>query len=131
MRTLSIDIETYSSIDLGESGAHRYAESPDFAILLFGYAFDNEPVTVVDIAQGEELPDEVFDVLFDPVQNTGVLKTAYNAPFELTCISSFFKLDLPIEQWECTMVKAAMWGLPMKLDKVAKVLRLENKKERR
>lgn len=124
MRTLSIDIETYSPVDLAKAGVYPYAEHPEFEILLFAYAFDDEPVRCVELAQGESLPEEVVSALTDP----DVIKTAFNAMFERVCISRFFELELPIEQWECTMVKAAMLGLPLSLAMVAKVLKLEQGK---
>lgn len=124
MRILSIDIETYSPTDLTKSGVYAYAQDPDFQILLFAYAFDNDPVRVIDIAQGGTLPAEVVEALEDPE----VLKTAFNAAFERTCIDEFFKMWLPTEQWECTMVKASMLGLPLSLAAVSGVLKLEQKK---
>lgn len=124
MRTLGIDIETYSPVDLLKSGVYPYSEHPDFEILLFGYAFDNDPVTVVDLAQGEKLPEEVFEAMEDP----NVLKTAHNAAFERTCIDKFFGLWLDPAQWECTMVKSAMLGLPLSLAAVAKTLKIEQQK---
>lgn len=124
MRALSIDIETYSSEDLTKSGVYRYAESPDFAILLFGFAYDDDPVTVIDLARGEELPDGILKALMDST----ILKTAWNAAFEITCISSYFNLDLDVTQWECSMVKSAMLGLPLSLDMASKVLQLPQEK---
>ncbi len=123
-KTLSIDIETYSSEDLTKSGVYRYTEAPDFSILLFGYAFNDEPVQVVDLACGNELPKEVLDALLD----ASVLKTAWNAAFEITCISSHFNIDLDVTQWECSMVKSAMLGLPLSLDMASKVLQLPEEK---
>lgn len=123
--TLSIDIETYSSTDLIKSGVYKYAEDPDFTILLFAYAFDNDPVQIVDLASGETLPDEVFEALTD----NRILKTAHNANFERTCIAQHFMLDLNYEDWECTMVKSAMVGLPFSLDAVSKALKLEQGKD--
>ncbi|MBS1988737.1 DNA polymerase [Candidatus Dependentiae bacterium] len=124
MRNLSIDIETYSSTDLSNCGVYKYVEAPDFEILLFAYAFDNEPVQLVDLASGEQLPADVLAALTDP----NVKKTAHNANFERTCIAAFFGITLLAEQWECTMVKSAMLGLPMSLEHVAKALRLEQEK---
>lgn len=124
MRNLNIDIETYSPVDLIKSGAYAYSAHPEFEILLFAYAFDNGPVVVIDIAQGEKVPEEVMQALEDET----VLKTAFNASFERTCISAFFVMDLSPEQWECTMVKAAMCGLPLSLGAVASVLKLEQQK---
>lgn len=122
---LSIDIETFSSVDLTSCGVYAYTESSDFEILLFGYAFGDDPVRVVDLAQGEELPRDVLEALIDP----GVIKTAFNANFERVCIARFFKLHLPVEQWRCTMVHALYLGLPGDLDTVAKVLRLPVQKD--
>lgn len=124
MTTLSIDIETYSSIDLKSAGVYKYVQATDFEILLFAYAFDNDPVQIVDLAQREDLPDNVYAALTNPA----VLKTAHNASFERTCIAKYFGLHLPPQQWECTMVKAAMLGLPFSLDAVAKALKLEQEK---
>lgn len=123
MRNLYIDIETYSSVDIATCGAYKYIASPDFEILIVGYAFDNEPVQIIDLAQGEELPEEFEEALFDD----NVLKHAHNATFERL---SFKRIgyDIPVEQWRCTAVKAAYCGLPFSLDNVSKVLDLENKK---
>lgn len=124
-RVLSIDIETYSSIDLEESGAHAYAASDDFEIMLFGYAFDDAPVTVIDLAQGETLPSEVFDALTDPE----ITKAAWNAAFERACISSELNLALPPEQWSCSMAHALYLGCPAKLGEAAKVLDMPMRKD--
>ncbi len=124
MRTLSIDIETYSSNDLKKCGVYKYAEAEDFEILLFAYAYDDEPVKVIDMAQGEELPAELQADLVNP----NVLKTAFNANFEITCISQCLGIDLDPAQWECTMIKAGMLGLPMSLDGMAKALNLSSQK---
>lgn len=121
MRTLSIDIETYSGTDLGKSGVYRYVEDPDFEILLFAYAFDDDPVEVIDLTE-RMLPADVQDALFDPE----VLKTAYNAAFEITCLNRWFGpgYSLDVDQWEDTMILAAGVGLPRSLGEVAKVLKL-------
>lgn len=126
MRTLAIDIETYSDEDITKVGVYKYVDSPNFEILLFAYAFDDEPVQIIDLAQDGELPQEVIDALTDK----NILKTAYNAQFERICIDKFFYLGegYSVEQWECTMVKASMLGMPLGLDKVAKVLNLQNQK---
>lgn len=123
MRKLFIDIETYSSIDISESGSYKYIESPDFEILLIGYAINGGPVITIDLAQGEAITEELEEALFDP----DCLKIAHNATFERR---AFMRIgyDIPIEQWYCTMVKAAYCGLPLSLDQVSKVLDLENKK---
>ena len=125
MRTLAIDIETFSSADLKKVGVYRYTETSDFEILIFAYAFDDEPVQVVDLAQGEELPAEVRRALTDP----DVVKTAFNANFERVCISKFFGIPTPPEQWACTMVQALILGLPNSLEDVAKSLKLQHQKD--
>ncbi len=86
MTTLHIDIETYSSVDLRRCGLYRYVESPDFEITLFAYAYDDDPVQVVDLASGELIPQQVLDDLVNPA----VIKTAFNAQFEITCINKHF-----------------------------------------
>ena len=120
MTNLRIDLETYSSVDLRKCGVHKYAESDDFEVLLFGYAFDDEPARVVDIKLGEKLPARVLDAMRDP----GVIKTAYNAAFEITCLNKHFKAPLDISQWRCTSVHALYLGLPGHLADVGRVLRL-------
>ena len=124
MTILSVDIETYSDQDLKKVGVYRYAEDPSFRVLLFGYALDQGPVKVVDLACGEKLPDEILEALWDPA----VTKTAYNANFERTCLEAHFGQDLPPEQWECTAVLASSLGLPLSLEQVAKVLKLPQQK---
>ena len=124
-KILSIDIETYSSVDLIKCGVYRYVEAPDFEILLFAYAYDEEPITVIDLADFEELPDQVLSDLTNPE----VIKAAYNANFERTCLAKYFKLSMPPEQWRCTSVHALTLGLPGNLDGVAKVLELSAQKD--
>lgn len=122
MKELGIDIETYSSRDLGKCGVYKYVEAPDFAILLFAYSMDGGEVACVDLAQGEELPAEIRASLTDPA----VTKTAWNAAFERICLSRYLGLDKPLDpaQWKCTMVRAARMGLPLALGQCAEVLRL-------
>ena len=124
MRTLSIDIETYSSVDLKKSGVYRYAESEDFEVMLFGYAFDNDPVRVVDLACGEKLPQDVQEALHDP----SVLKTAFNANFERTCLGAYTGSYMEPEQWSCTAVMARELGLPSTLEAVGQALGLPEEK---
>ena len=95
MTRLSIDLETYSSRDIKKVGTYAYVDAPDFEILLFGFAFDEDPVQVIDLAQGEKLPANVLRALFSP----DVLKTAYNANFEMTCLSKYFKRFAGIFGW--------------------------------
>lgn len=124
MRELGIDIETYSSADLAECGVYRYAESEDFDILLFGYCIDGGPVSCVDIASGGTIPKEVMIALTD----SGVIKTAYNAVFERTCIGRWLGVHLDPSQWRCTMVAAARMGLPLSLQQCGDALGLEQGK---
>ena len=124
-RTLSIDIETYSSVDLIKSGVYAYTEAPDFEILLFAYSFDEDPVQIVDFAQGEKLSKQVLEALTDPQ----VTKTAFNANFERTCLAKYFSTPMPPEQWECSSVHALTLGLPNNLGGVAKALKLQVQKD--
>jgi len=128
MKTLSIDIETYSSVDLAKSGVYRYAESDDFEILLFAYSVDYGDVRVVDIAMGENIPVEIINALTDE----RVKKYAFNAQFERVCLSRFlgFKTGeyLSPNSWYCTMVWSATLGLPLSLEKVGEVLGIEKQK---
>jgi len=126
MKTLRIDIETYSPVPIKNSGVYPYALHPEFEILLFAYAYDNEPVDCIDLASGQKMPEWLLRDLSDPT----ILKTAFNALFERICISAYFKINLPINQWECTMIKSAMLGLPMSLSKVAEVLKLDQQKSK-
>ena len=144
MKTLSIDIETYSDVPLQKSGVYRYCESPNFEILLFGYSADSGPVQVVDLACGEKIPADVLDALTDDA----VTKWAFNASFERVCLSRYLR-DLGIsldpfhdkhplskemapflnpESWRCSMVWAATMGLPLSLEGVGAVLGLEKQK---
>lgn len=125
MTILQIDLETYSSVDLKTCGVHRYVESPDFEILLFGYAYDDEPVQVVDLTAFEDVPEQVLRDLTD----SSVIKTAFNAAFERTCIAKHFGIVCDPLQWKCTSVWALTLGLPGYLDGVAEVLKLESKKD--
>lgn len=128
MKTLSIDIETFSSVNLAKSGVYRYSESEDFEILLFGYSVDGGPVEVVDFTAGAKLPASIKKALTDD----SVMKWAFNAQFERVCISRF--LGYPIGKyldpisWHCTMVWAATLGLPLSLEGVGSVLGLEKQK---
>lgn len=122
--SLAIDIETYSSFDLKETGVYRYVEADDFEILLFAYSFDDDPVEVIDLTK-DELPGHVLDALTDET----VLKTAFNAQFEIVCISKHFNIDLDISQWQCTMIHALTLGLPGHLAGVAKALKIEEQKD--
>nr|DAL16247.1 MAG TPA_asm: DNA polymerase I [Caudoviricetes sp.] len=144
MKTMSIDIETYSSVNLAKCGVYKYTESPDFAILLFGYAVDGGPVRVIDLAQGETIPEEILEALTDD----SITKWAFNANFERVCLSRYitdlgrsldpFHDHHPLSQdcamflnpagWKCSMVWSAYMGLPLSLEGVGAVLNLDNQK---
>lgn len=124
MRHLSIDIETYSTVDIKSCGAYKYAENA--SIMLFAYAFDFGEVHCVDFMAGERLPIPVTYALRDP----DVIKSAHNAPFEIEVISKYFMVKLDPQQWRCTAVKASMAGLPMSLDEASKALGQELKDSR-
>jgi DNA polymerase len=144
LKTLSIDIETYSDVSLGKCGVYKYAESPTFEILLFGYAVDGGEVKTIDLAQGERLPPELIDALV----SDEVVKWAYNANFERVCLSRYLRdmeisLDpffddhplsmkrarfLSPKSWRCSMVWASTMGLPRSLEGVGAVLGLEKQK---
>ena len=144
MKTISIDIETYSDVNLAKCGVYKYAESPDFAILLFGYAVDGGPVRVIDLAQGETIPEEILEALTDD----SITKWAFNANFERVCLSRYltdlgrsldpFHDHHPLSQdcarflnpagWKCSMVWSAYMGLPLSLEGVGAVLNLDNQK---
>ncbi len=128
IRSLSVDLETFSSVNLSKSGLYKYAESPDFEILVFGYSVDGSAVQVVDLACGEKLPDEIRAALTD----ASVTKWAFNAQFERICLSRFLGMPtgryLDPDAWRCTMVWAATLGLPLSLEGVGAVLGLEKQK---
>mgnify|MGYP000891004443 FL=1 len=144
MKSISIDLETRSSVDIGKSGVYRYTEAEDFAILLFGYSVDGGAVEVIDLASGEQIPQEILDALTDD----SVIKWAFNANFERVCLSRYlsdlgidldpFRDNHPLSKecarflsphsWRCTMVWSAYMGLPLSLAAVGRVLGLEEQK---
>ena len=123
-RVLSIDLETYSDVDLPNCGVYRYVEG-DFHILLFAYAFDDEETKCVDMACGEQLPSEVLDAL----QDDSIIKSAWNAQFERTCLSKYLGTQLSPDSWQCTMVWAASLSLPLKLATAAQALKTAQQKD--
>lgn len=123
---LSLDIETYSEIDLVKCGVYAYADSPSFEILLVAYSFNDEETKIIDLAQGEKIPEKVINA----IKSSKVIKTAFNANFERTCFSKYFSMHLDATSWVCTEVQALMLALPFSLEGVGEVLGLENKKMR-
>lgn len=142
IKTLSLDLETYSSVDLPKCGVYKYAESPDFEILLFAYSVNEEPVQVVDVACGEEIPEEILAALTDDA----VEKWAYNAQFERVCLSHWLRRHCPTHfrsysipedsvgnylnplSWKCSRIWGAYMGLPLSLKGVGAVLKLDEQK---
>ena len=128
MKSICLDLETFSSVDITKSGVYRYAESPDFEILLFACSVDGEPVQVYDLASGEKVPDEILEALTDE----NVIKHSFNASFERICLSRYLGLPtgtyLSPVGWHCDMVWAATLGLPQSLEGVGAVLGLEKQK---
>lgn len=121
---LSIDIETFSSVDLVKCGVYAYTNSEDFEILLFAYSIDDKETEIIDLASGAKLPKEIIEALEDD----NVIKTAFNANFERTSLSKYLKKSLNSKAWKCTAVQAAMLGLPLSLQGVGAVLGLEKQK---
>mgnify|MGYP000519873600 FL=1 len=126
MKHLSIDIETFSSVDITKCGVYKYSESIDFEIMLFAYSVDGRPVEVVDLTKGEKIPQEILNALDDDT----VIKHAFNANFERVCLSRFLGINgfLNPRGWQCTMVWAATLGLPLSLAGVGAVLGLDKQK---
>lgn len=131
MRTLAIDVETYCELDIKNVGAYRYCEHPSFEIMLFAYAYDDEPVRIIDFMNGETLPFEIIEDL----ENPDVLKTAFNANFERNAIigDGYWTngiSDMKPAQWDCTMIQALRMGLPGSLDMVGKALNFQEDKQK-
>lgn len=123
---LSIDLETYSSVPIAKAGAYKYVQSPDFEILLFAYSVDGSPVEIVDLAQGEILPDW----LYEAVKSPDFIKHAYNAAFEWYCLSKFYGFLLPVDQWRDTMLHGLYCGYTAGLDATGKALGLPAEKQK-
>ena len=126
MRHLSIDLETFSSVPIGAAGAYKYIQSPDFEILLFAYSLDGGPVEIIDLACGEMLPDWLEAAIGDPAY----IKHAYNAPFEWYCLSKYFGVILPVDQWRDTMLHGLYCGYTAGLDATGKALGLPAEKQK-
>lgn len=124
MRILSIDIETYSEIDLVRSGVYSYTASSSFEILLFAYAFDDEEVKIIDIARGEKIPNEILEA----IEDENIIKTAFNANFERVCLSKYLNKNLSARSWRCTAIHGLTLGLPGSLEALAEKLGLEKQK---
>lgn len=122
---LSIDLETYSSVPIGKAGAQKYIQSPDFEILLFAYSLDGAPVEIIDLAQGETLPQWLVSALTDPAY----IKHAYNASFEIGCLSKFMG-PLPLDQWRCTMLHGLYCGYTAGLEATGRALGLPDDKQK-
>ena len=123
MKTLSIDIETYSSIDLTKSGVYKYTQN-DFEILLIAYAYDDEEIKIIDLKNNEKIPEKLKEDILDE----NIIKTAFNANFERVCLSKYFNTYLSPKMFRCTQVHALYLGLPHGLENVAKSLRLKEQK---
>ena len=126
MHTLSIDIESFSTVDIKKSGSWKYIQSPDFEVLLFAYSLDGATPICVDLAQGEQLPDWMADAMTNP----NFIKSAYNATFEWGCLSKFFGRYLPPQQWRCTMFKGLYAGYTAGLDATGRALGLPEDKRK-
>ena len=126
MHVLSIDLETYSSVDIKKSGAWKYIQSPDFEVLLFSCSLDGAYPVCFDLKQGEQLPEWVVDAITNPEY----IKTAFNASFEWGCLSKYLGRWLPPEQWRCTMVKGLYAGYPGSLDAVGRAIGLPEEKQK-
>lgn len=129
IRSLNIDIETYSSVDIKKSGLYKYVQSPDFQILLFAYSINGQPTKIVDLAQGWRIPFEVHQALMDP----NVTKHAYNAAFEWYCLSKFLGLPAPanwLKEWRCTMFHGLYCGFTAGLGPTAKAMGLPQDKRK-
>lgn len=124
MKTLHIDLETYSDIDITKAGLYRYVQSPAFEIMLFAYSYDYGPVSIIDLAAGEQIPADIVRDLNDP----NVKKVAYNAAFEINCLKRYFPTE--IYQWHCTMVHAYYCGLPGQLGQAGKALGLPESRQK-
>ena len=126
MKHLSIDLETYSSVPIDKSGAFKYIQSPDFEILLFAYSVDGSPVEVIDLACGETIPDRITKAITDEQY----IKHAYNAAFEWNCLSKYFGIQLPADQWRDTMLHGLYCGFTAGLDATGKALGLPAEKQK-
>ena len=124
MKSLSIDLETYSDVELNKCGVYKYSESEKFEILLFAYSVDGGEVSVVDLSCGEKIPKEILSAITDE----RVTKWAFNAAFERVCLSRYLGQKLDPASWRCTMIWSAYLGLPLSLREVGRVLKLDEQK---
>jgi DNA polymerase len=127
-RRLLIDIETFSSVDISKAGAFKYAEAPDFDILLLAYAWGDAPVQVLDLTKDDEYTTGVAGYIKKVILDPDIVKVAHNSAFERACLSKYLGQELPAEEWEDTMILAAMNGLPMSLDAAGAALQLKDQK---
>ena len=128
-QVLSIDIETFSSVDIGKHGVYKYVDSPDFEVLLICYSLDGYPVVCIDMKKPVESVEEVaeYTMFKGMLQNPNITKRAYNATFERVCLSKHFGIDLDVNQWECSMGRSAQWGYPLGLQKCSEAMHLPGK----
>ena len=125
-KRLSIDLETFSSVDISKAGAYKYAEAPDFEILLLAYAWGDDPVQVLDLLNPDD--EDTVLVIMASIQDPNIVKVAQNSAFERVCLAKHLGVDMPPEEWEDTMILAAMNGLPLSLDTAGAALQLPDRK---
>ncbi|MDE5917503.1 MAG: hypothetical protein K2G62_05190, partial [Oscillospiraceae bacterium] len=129
MKHLSIDIETYSSVDIKKSGLYKYVQSDDFQVLLFAYSVDGEEVQIIDLIKGEEIPFDIKIAVLSP----DVVKHAFNAAFEWYCLAKYLKVPDPelwLSQWRCTMIHGLYCGYPGSLSAIGKALGMSEDKKK-
>lgn len=130
MKRASLDLETFSSVDIGKAGAYRYVDSEDFEILLCAYSIDGGPIKILDLTERAEDRAEFDSTVRDIIFNADYLKSAYNASFEIACLSKYFGTSLDLSQWRCTMLHGAYLGFPGSLDACGKALGLPQDKQK-
>ena len=130
MPKLHIDIETYSSVELKTAGTYNYINSPDFEILLIAFAVDDEPIEIIETYKKQAEPVKLLKFL-SLLNNPKYELHAHNATFERLAINKYFKINLKVDRWYCSMIKAAYCGLPLSLDQVSKALNLGDKAKKK